>query len=357
MKRAILISCILTLFISCNKKANRRSAEADALLVELQNVATHGFMFGHHDDPVYGVGWWGDTARSDVKSVCSDYPAVFSFDLGDIEHGSDVNLDNVPFAAIRAKIIEHHLRGGIITLSWHADNPATGGDSWDVSDTAVVASILPEGQNHAKFLAWLNNLTTFFNSCTTPDGAKIPIIFRPYHENSGSWFWWGAKLCTAEQYKTLWRMTRDYLMQNGVNQLLYAYSPQDITDEANYLERYAGDRYVDILGCDQYMFGNRDEYIAKVNADLTAITALGKARNKPVAFTETGYEAIPDSLWWTETLLPLVKKYPISYLVVWRNACEQPNHFYAPFPGQISAPDFVKFYEDERTVFLRDMKQ
>lgn len=39
-------------------------------------------MFGHHDDPLYGVGWEGDEDRSDVKSVCGDYPAVMSFDLG-----------------------------------------------------------------------------------------------------------------------------------------------------------------------------------------------------------------------------------------------------------------------------------
>jgi mannan endo-1,4-beta-mannosidase len=355
MKKIIFICCILPLLISCNKKVEPRSAAAEALLVKLQDIASRGFMFGHHDDLVYGVGWWGDSARSDVKSVCGDYPAVFSFDVGDLEHGSDVNLDKVPFAKMRAEIIAHHLNGGITTLSWHADNPLTGGDAWDTSDSTVVASILPDGANHAKFLTWLDKLTEFFNSLQTPDGAKIPVIFRPYHENSGSWFWWGTNLCTAEQYKNLWRMTRDYLLHNGVNHLLYAYSPQDITDEANYLERYAGDEYVDILGCDQYMFSNRDEYVAKVNSDLTTLTALGQKRHKPIAFTETGYEAIPDSVWWTETLLPLVEQYPIAYLVVWRNAYERPNHFYAPYPSQISAADFVKFYENEKTFFLKEM--
>ena len=42
-------------------------------------------MFGHHDDPVYGIGWDGDENRSDVKSVCGDYPAMMSFDLGRME--------------------------------------------------------------------------------------------------------------------------------------------------------------------------------------------------------------------------------------------------------------------------------
>lgn len=42
-----------------------------------------------------------------------------------------------------------------------------------------------------------------------------------------------------------------------------------------------------------------------------------------MAVTETGYETIPDSLWWTQTLMPVIEKYPISYVLVWRNAREK----------------------------------
>lgn len=45
-------------------------------------------MLGHHDDTVYGIGWEGEEGRSDVKSVCGDYPAVISFDLGELELGN-----------------------------------------------------------------------------------------------------------------------------------------------------------------------------------------------------------------------------------------------------------------------------
>ena len=58
-----------------------RTAETVNLLNNLRKVPTQGIMFGHHDDPLYGVGWEGDEDRSDVKSVCGDYPAVISFDL------------------------------------------------------------------------------------------------------------------------------------------------------------------------------------------------------------------------------------------------------------------------------------
>ena len=62
-----------------------KTSEAEQLLLKLKTVPAYGFMFGHHDDPVYGIGWDGDEGRSDVKSVCGDYPALMSFDLGRME--------------------------------------------------------------------------------------------------------------------------------------------------------------------------------------------------------------------------------------------------------------------------------
>ncbi|GAK35868.1 mannan endo-1,4-beta-mannosidase [Bacteroides graminisolvens DSM 19988 = JCM 15093] len=70
-------------------QSSERTVETKNLLINLGTIHQKGFMFGHHDDPVYGIGWEGDADRSDVKSVCGDYPAVMSFDLGRIELGGD----------------------------------------------------------------------------------------------------------------------------------------------------------------------------------------------------------------------------------------------------------------------------
>ena len=126
-------------------------------------------MLGHHDDTVYGIGWEGEEGRSDVKSVCGDYPAVISFDLGELELGNAANLDKVPFDKIRKEIINQYQRGGMVSLSWHARNPKTGGDAWDVSDTTVVKSILPGGENHQKFAGWLGGVADFLHSLKTAD--------------------------------------------------------------------------------------------------------------------------------------------------------------------------------------------
>lgn len=336
---------------------SKRTQETENLLLSLKNIPQYGIMFGHHDDPLYGIGWEGDEGRSDVQSVCGDYPAIMSFDLGRIELGREKSLDGVAFEKIRREIINQYKRGGMNTISWHLDNPVTGGDSWDVSDATVVASVLPGGTNHEKFLGWIDCVADFMHSLKAEDGTKIPILFRPWHEHTGSWFWWGQKLCSAEEYKALWRLTYDRLCEKEVDNLLYAYSPGSEPNKLEeYLERYPGDDIIDLLGFDCYRF-DEESYIEQMNKSLRILTEVAQQHDKAMAITETGYETIPDSLWWTETLLSIIKEYPVSYVLVWRNARERENHYYAPYPGQISAADFVKFYEDPRTLFAEDVRK
>lgn len=340
-------------------KECKHTPEAREMLAVLRTLPEQGvFMFGHHDDPMYGIGWVGDEGRSDVKSVCGDYPAVMSFDLGHLELGHDNNLDGVPFDKIRHESVAQYERGGMVSFSWHADNPLTGKDAWDVSDSSVVRSVLPGGANHAKFIVWLDRVADFLNSIKTEDGVKVPVMFRPWHEHTGSWFWWGQALCTDDEYDALWQMTYQRMREKGATQLIWAYSPGiEPRDEAEYLRRWPGDGIVDVIGVDAYQYEDRAAYIANLDRSLRIMTAVSKSHGKPMAVTETGYESVPDAEWWTKTLMPVIEKYPISYVLVWRNAHDKPKHFYAPYPGHASAQDFQKFYNDRRTLFAKDMEK
>ena len=112
-------------------------------------------------------------------------------------------------------------------------------------------SILPGGANHEKFTGWVSKVSAFINSLQTEEGVKVPVLFRPWHEHTGSWFWWGEKLCTPEEYKALWHMTVDILRNDGVDNALYAYSPgSEPQDTAQYLKRYPGDELIDLIGFD-----------------------------------------------------------------------------------------------------------
>lgn len=346
-----------------------RTQRTENLLANLKAIAKDGYLIGHQDATVYGVGWVGESDRSDVKSVTGDYPAIVGFDLGHLELGDSLNLDGVPFDRMKQEIINHFDRGGMVTLSWHLDNPLTEGTAWVVPDSLTdqekqtVASVLEGGQCHEKFLGWLDTLANFFNTLQTADGVKVPVLFRPWHEHTGSWFWWGQNLCTTEQYKALWKLTVDRLKEKGVTNVLYAYSPgtEFNGDAEKYLERWPGDDIVDMIGFDTYCTSNAEDttainnYRNSLDLNLKTICEIAKQHNVVPVLSETGMESLQMENWWTEVLMPVLNKYPIAYVLLWRNAHDKPGHFYMPYPGQKTVSDFVKFYNDKRTLFLKDV--
>ena len=317
--------------------------------------------YGHQDDLVYGHEWVvtdvenDPLERSDVKDVAGKYPVLVGFDLGGIEMGDACNLDGVPFDLMRRAALTHIARGGTVTFSWHPRNPLTGGDAWDVSSDQVVRSILPGGGKEAEFALWLQRLGDFFESL---NGA--PVIFRPWHENLGSWFWWGGRLCTPEDYMDLFRLTNDYLTQErGIPNIQWCYSPNGPVSAEDYLSRYPGDVYVDILGTDIYEYVGPDglkaagaRFRSQVRGMLATLKAIGEEHGKPYCLSETGLEGLKDPHWWTEQLYPAIEGSGILYVLTWRNAHDKPGHFYAPWKGFEYAEDFVQFADKEDIILL-----
>ena len=223
--------------------------------------------------------------------------------------------------------------------------------------------MLEGGAVHEKYLGWIDKVAAFLNSLETPYGVKVPVVFRPYHEHTGSWFWWGQANCTAEQYKALWKMTVDRLKEKGVVNALYAYSPgtEPNGDPEKYMERYPGDDIIDVMGFDTYCNTPNGEpegvtaYIEKANKGLAMTQMLAKEHGKALALTETGNEGLKAENFWTTALAPILAAHPVSYVVVWRNADDKEGHFYAPYPGHSQASDFVKFYNLKETLFLKDV--
>jgi len=329
-------------------------------------IAEKGFMFGHEDDLAYGVGWWAEEGRSDVKETAGSYPAVYGWDLGDI--GAERNLDSVLFDDMVRWIREVYERGGINTISWHLDNPVSGGSSWD--KTPAVKAILPGGEKHAEYLRSLNLVADFFDKLRSGD-KKIPIVFRPFHEHNGDWFWWGKGNCEESDYIELWKFTAGYLKnERKINHLLYAFSPDrsrmDLsTGQASYFWGYPGDEYVDIIGLDNYWdvgstYNKKtvEESKPELVQSLEMISEIAREKNKPAALTETGNEALTIDQWYTKVLLQPVKenreRIRIGWALVWRNA--RPDHMYAPHPGHPSAADFLEFRNDPIVFFEDDIE-
>ena len=334
----------------------RATAETRALFANLQGLSQDHVLFGHHDDLAYGVRWRDEPGRSDVLETAGAYPAVYGWDVARLFRRKDPDTPDPQAAAkLRAWILEGYGRGGVITLSWHMPNPVNDTDSWNTA--RAVDAILPGGRLHGDFRDKLGVVADFLNSLRTADGSRVPVIFRPWHEHSGSWFWWGRDHSSVDEFRRLWRFTVEYLRdEKQVRNALYAYSTDVFDSEEDYLERYPGDDLIDMLGYEDYWSVKTAETRPLFVKRLRMLAKMARERGKLAALTETGVETVPDPNWWTGNLLPALKEAGggISYVLVWRNSndeTDRKNHFYAPYPGHPSVPDFIRFKRDQYVLF------
>jgi hypothetical protein len=353
-----ILSCTLSAQgdLPADKNATK---ETIRLYNNLKRLANKGFMFGHQDALAYGVGWKYEEGRSDIKDVTGDYPAVYGWELGRLEIDKPVNLDSVPFKKMQQLIKQGYERGGVITISWHLNNPLTGKSAWEPA-TGTVASILPGGRSHNLYKQWLDKVALFMNELKDGSGKFIPVIFRPYHELNGNWFWWGGKNCAPDEFRKLWIFTVSYLRdEKKLHHLLYAYNTDRYASREDYLEKYPGDEWVDVIGFDIYQRNSSNEkFISDIDKMLSTLEDIAKEKNKIPALTEFGGN-LSDSAWWTGTFLKGIGNHKISYVLGWRNAGAKSSgevEYYVPYKGQSTEKDFVKFYQDAKTLFEKDVK-
>lgn len=331
-----------------------------ALYHNLSKMQNEGkILFGHHEATSYGRTWVGDKDRSDVKDVTGSHPAVIGLDYMGVTTSDPQKFEQAKQTLV-ASVTDTYRRGGITTFAWHASNPANDGSFyWEKDSIKVVSDIIPGGKLHDKYKKYLQAVANVLSAFKNDNGELIPVIFRPFHEYDGDWFWWGKGHCTKEEFIILWRFTVDYLRNDlDVHNFIYAFSPDcKFFTEAEFLDYYPGDDYVDMLGMDNYWDfrpdGTNDPSLAETKLKIVANVAA--KRNKLAALTETGLEGVTQSDWFTATLLPILKKVNICYVLVWRNASDNPTHHYAPDKGHPAAEDFIKFCNDERIIMENNL--
>ena len=346
---ALLLSSSIALaqnYSPCDKGATR---ETRWLFSSMQRLVGAGVMLGHHDDLAYGVGWKFDPNRSDVKSVTGNYPSVYGWDLARIEHDSIHDINGVPFELQQKLVKQVYERGGLKPFCWHMDNPANGKTAWDTTQQTI-KELITGGSHHDDYVRNLDKAAKYLSNLKGPQGEAIPILYRPFHELTGSWFWWCKNTSSAEDFKALWRFTIDYLRNTKkLHNLLIVYSVADFNSEADFMDRYPGDDYVDFIGFDNYCTTNITQYQKNLDMRLALLDVIAAKHHKLACLAETGYEGIPEADWWTKILLPTLSKYKTSYVLLWRNA--NMHHFFAPYPGQPSADDFKRFSNSNETMF------
>ncbi|AXE17602.1 beta-mannosidase [Runella rosea] len=359
---AVSICLFFLPFISAAQIDKNATKETKALYRYLKKTSKKHILFGHQHATEYGHGWSGERDRSDVKSVTGSHPAVIGVDFSGFSGRPKAAIDQA-VNALKKNVIDTYNRGGVTTVAWHFSNPASkGGFYWvDTVSAPAISLIKPGGSHHEKYKEILRTVGDFANSVRGKNGTLAPMIFRPFHEFDGGWFWWGKPHCSREDFVDVWQFTVSYLRDSlGVHNFIYAFSPDNkFNTEEEFLERYPSDKWVDMVGMDNYGdFGRDGKYNLEAGVKkLKIVSDYAKKANKLAAFTETGLESIPNPTWWTETLLKALKteKINLSYVLVWRNDIHSPTHYYAPYQGHSSVPDFLNFYNDPYTLFEKDL--
>jgi mannan endo-1,4-beta-mannosidase len=195
-------------------------------------------------------------------------PAIFGVDYADLGRGG------LETARPNQAAIAYWKQGGLITVSAHLYNPAnTNGGG--LRDKGVDLSTLLAA-NDPTHTRWMQELDILAAGLQELRDAKVVVLWRPFHEMNGDWFWWGGK--DPQAFIQLWRQMFDYFsVEKGLDNLIWVYSPNHGKNTASY---YAGDHYVDLVGL--------DAYTDFVDLDHIKGYAAVAALPKPFGFTEYG---------------------------------------------------------------------
>jgi len=205
---------------------------------------------------------------TEIHDKTGHWPAMIGVDYADFRRGG------LTFKAPNQACLEYWNQGGLVTVSAHLYNPANP-NGGGLRDKGVdLGDLLRPDTDTGR--RWMQELDLLAGGLQELKDAGVVVLWRPFHEMNGGWFWWGAK--DPDLFIKVWRHMFDYFSRTkGLDNLLWVYGPNHGENTAKY---YAGDRYVDIVGLDAYTDFVDREHI-KGYAEVAALP-------KPFGFTEYG---------------------------------------------------------------------
>lgn len=315
MKKNFLLTILLSATFAISNAQTpvtpNASDEAKALLKTIYNNQGKTTFAGQHCYPLYS-----DILMERVNNLTGKYPVVFGQDFGYSEENS---LDGVNY---RQRVVDNaikwHQKGAIITIMWHAVPPTTENITTTWQGENAIQSKLTDAQWKDLLTEgteinnrWKSQVDVIAFFLKQLQYAKIPVIWRPYHEMNGDWFWWGYREGEngyKKLYQMLWKRLTEY---HKINNLIWVFNANELgsSNVKNYEGFYPGDKFVDILATDFY----HTNYQGK---DYDLLLKLGNG--KPVAIGECGKLPTPE----------LLRKQPKwSWFMCWSEFLETGNEW------------------------------
>jgi mannan endo-1,4-beta-mannosidase len=283
--------------------------EARELLKRIDAISGHYTLTGQHNFPNH-LSRWSDR----IYDLTGKFPAIFGSDFG-FSGGED--KDSVlgrPGMIEEAK--RQYRNGAVIALCWHEvrptdDEPVSFRDSVQgkLTDFEWNELLTPGTDIHNR---WVEQVDVVAGYLKQLQDAGVPVLFRPYHEINGSWFWWGGRPGpngSAALYRQLFDR---YVHVHHLNNLIWVWNTDRPQATGKLADFYPGAQYADVVAMDNY-----GEFLQSYYDAMLSI-----AGDKPIALAEVG--AMPS--------LEVIARQPRwAYFMVW-SAMESANS-----PDQLQA--------------------
>ncbi|MFC4102398.1 glycosyl hydrolase [Paenibacillus xanthanilyticus] len=226
----------------CNPKA---SEEVKAVLRYLNDIAGKGIITGQHTQTNV------QKELRYIEQVTGKLPALCGFEL--LSYSPAINYEDSSEACLQEieenrntldRAWEWAERKGLITFTWHWFSPFGSRDKGFYTENTTFDASKAITEGTAEYKALLSDMDHMANLLKPFCERRIPILWRPFHEAEGEWFWWGAK--GTEAAKRLYRiMFERYTHVHGLNNLIWVWnSPLP--------EGYVGDDVADVISRDLY---------------------------------------------------------------------------------------------------------
>ncbi len=203
-----------------------------------------------------------------IHEKTGHWPALIGVDYADFPRG------NLTTKVPNQVAIDYWKKGGLVTVMAHLYNPANPNGGGLRDKGVKLADLLNEGTDTHK--RWMQELDLAAEGLLELKQAGVVVLWRPFHEMNGGWFWWGDQ--DFATFIQVWRhMFHYFSVRKGLDNLLWVYGPNHGQNTAKY---YAGDNYVDIVGLDAYTDFIDPEHI-KGYKEIASLP-------KPFGFTEFG---------------------------------------------------------------------
>jgi mannan endo-1,4-beta-mannosidase len=222
--------------------------EAKELLSFIYNIQGKQVLTGQHN-------YLGKMSvfTDSIYLLTGKYPAIWGCDYGFSDSTHDI--DNIKYRPLLVpEIVKQHERGSIITLTYHQASPLVGepcqfvgGVQTKLTDEEWKELLTDGTQINTIWKTYMDQLAA---ELKVLQGKNIPVLFRPYHEMNGKWFWWGGHGGEGG-FPALWKMLYHYYTNHHqLNNLIWVWSPDKPWHGLK--EYYPGDDFVDIVSMDIY---------------------------------------------------------------------------------------------------------